>query len=196
PRLAALWLARGGARSSITTGFLVVSIGLALFAGTYAGTLERGERDQAAFQVPASVTIGEGTQLVSPLEAAPLSRYAQIAKGGWAAPVLRRSGTVPLIGLSPVPADVLGVPADEVRRLAPWRSQYGALPLARPAPLAGISLPSSSTRLSVTASARGVPVMLSAAVVGGDGRIQRLPLGIVGRRPTRLSAPLAPGGGL
>jgi hypothetical protein len=194
PRLAALWLARGGARSSITTGFLVVSIGLALFAGTYAGTLVRGERDQAAFQVPASVTIGEGSQLVSPLDAAPLSRYAQIAQGGWAAAVLRRSGTVPLIGLSPVPVDVLGVPAADVRRLAPWRSQYGMLPSARPAPLAGIKLPASSTRLSLTASAHGVPVMLTAAVVGGDGRIQQRPLGIVGRRPSRLSVPLPAGG--
>ncbi len=193
PRLAALWLARGGARSSITTGFLVVSIGLALFAATYAGTLERGERDQAAFQVPASVTIGEGAQLVSPLDAAPLSRYAQIARGGWAAPVLRRSGTVPLIGLSPVPVDVLGVPAGDVRRLAPWRSQYGTLPVARPAPLAGVSLPASS-RLTVTASAHGVPVMLTAAVVGEDGRIQRIPLGIVGTNQTRLSAPLPPSG--
>jgi hypothetical protein len=135
-------------------------------SATYAGTLERGERDQAAFQVPASVTIGEGTQLVSPLDAAPLSRYAQIARGGWATPVLRRSGTVPLIGLSPVPVDVLGVPAGDVRRLAPWRSQYGTLPVARPAPLAGISLPASS-RLTVTASAHGVPVMLTASVVGG-----------------------------
>ena len=196
PRLAALWLARGGAHSSITTGFLVVSIGLALFAGTYAGTLERGERDQAAFQVPASVTIGEGAELVSPLGAAPLSRYTQLAQGGWAAPVLRRTGTVPLIGLSPVPVDVLGVPAEDVRRLAPWRSQYGMLPSARPAPLAGISLPESSTRLSLTAVSRGVPVMLSAAVAGADGRFQLLPLGIPGRHPTRLSTALPAGGGL
>jgi hypothetical protein len=110
--------------------------------------------------------------------------------------VLRRTGTVPLIGLSPVPVDVLGVPAEDVRRLAPWRSQYGMLPSARPAPLAGISLPASSTRLSVTVESRGVPVMLSAAVAGADGRLQRLPLGVAGRHPTRLSAALPAGGGL
>ncbi|MDX6547251.1 MAG: hypothetical protein QOG33_801 [Gaiellales bacterium] len=195
-RLAALWLARGGVQSSVTTGFLVVSLGLALFAGTYAGTLQRGERDQAAFQVPASVTIGEGSRLVSPLDAAPLSRYAGLARGGWAAPVLRRTGTVPLIGLSPVPVGVLGVPAADLVRLSPWRSQYGALPAAAPAAIEGIAIPPSQTTLAVTASARGVPVVVTADLIGADGRLQRVPLGAVARRPTRLAGRLAPGGGL
>jgi hypothetical protein len=131
---------------------------------------------------------------VSPLDAAPISRYATLAGGGWAAPVLRRSGTVPLIGLSPVPVAVLGVPAGDVRRLAPWRSQYGMLPPALPAPIAGVRL-ASSTRLSLTAAAHGVPVMLTAYLFGVDGRVQYVPLGIVGSAPTRLSAPLPPGFG-
>ncbi len=195
-RLAALWLARGGVQSAVTGFFLVVSIGLALFAGSYAGTLQRGEADQAAYQVPASVTVGEGSQLVSPLDAAPISSYSAIAAGGWAAPVLRRSGTVPLIGLSPVPLDVLGVPAGDLGRLSPWRSQYGRLPIAPPAPLKGIALPPSLGVLAVTASAAGVPVRLTADVMTADGRLQRVELGAVGRRPSRLAATLPPGGGL
>jgi hypothetical protein len=183
-------------QSSVTTGFLVVSIGLAMFAGTYAGTLQRGEHDQAAFQVPASVTIGEGSRLVSPLDAAPLSRYAALAQGGWAASVLRRSGTVPLIGLSPVPVGVLGVPATDLARLSPWRSQYGSLPAAAPAAISGISIPPAQTTLAVTASARGVPVVITADLIGADGRLQRVPLGVVARHSTRLVADLPPGGGL
>ena len=148
PRLAALWLARGGAHSSITTGFLVVSIGLALFAGTYAGTLERGERDQAAFQVPASVTIGEGAQLVSPLGAAPLVPVHAAGPGG-----LGGAGAAPhRHGAADRPQPGAGGRAGRAGR---GRASAGAVAVAvrhaavaRPAPLAGISLPASSTRLS------------------------------------------------
>ena len=66
-RLAALWLARGGGQASITVGFLAVSIGLALFATSYAATLDRGVRDQAAFEVPAALSVREGSRLVQPL---------------------------------------------------------------------------------------------------------------------------------
>ena len=39
--------------------FLVVSIGLAVFAGTYRATLEQGRRDQAAFALGADIVLRE-----------------------------------------------------------------------------------------------------------------------------------------
>src|SRR5581483_8147806 len=74
-RLALLALARAPVRTAATAAFLVVSLGLALFAVTYRSTLERGARDQAAFSVPLDFTVTEGQRLVLPLEAASVERY-------------------------------------------------------------------------------------------------------------------------
>ena len=51
-RLAALSLARNPGRAAIAVAFLVVSLGLALFAAVYRSTLTQGQRDQAAYAVP------------------------------------------------------------------------------------------------------------------------------------------------
>ena len=73
--LAFLALARAPARTIATVGFLIVSIGLALFAAGYRATLEDGARDEAAFAVPLDYTLSEGPRLVLPLDAAPLAAY-------------------------------------------------------------------------------------------------------------------------
>ena len=79
--LAFLALARAPARTVATVGFLLVSIGLALFAVSYRATLDDGARDEAAFAVPLDFSLTEGSQLVLPLQAASLSRYEAIAPG-------------------------------------------------------------------------------------------------------------------
>ncbi len=66
--LAFLALARAPARTVATVGFLLVSIGLALFAVSYRATLADGARDEAAFAVPLDFTLTEGSQLVLPLQ--------------------------------------------------------------------------------------------------------------------------------
>ena len=54
--------------------FLVVSLGLALFAETYRATLVRGQHDQAAFAVPRDLVVSEDlTKLVTVTDAAPLA---------------------------------------------------------------------------------------------------------------------------
>src|SRR5439155_19107780 len=72
-RLALLALARAPARTIATAAFLLVSLGLALFAANYRATLERSARDEAAFAVPLDYVLSEGSRLVLPLDAAPLS---------------------------------------------------------------------------------------------------------------------------
>jgi hypothetical protein len=66
PRLALLALARSPARTKATAAFLVVGLGLALFATSWRATLGRGAHDQAAFQVPLDVTLIEGTHRGAP----------------------------------------------------------------------------------------------------------------------------------
>ena len=58
-RLAAVSLARRGGAALVASAFLVVSVGVALFAVSYRATLERGQRDQAAFAVPADYVLAE-----------------------------------------------------------------------------------------------------------------------------------------
>jgi hypothetical protein len=201
-RIATLWLARGGAQASITAGFLVVSIGLAVFAATYAATLERGERDQAAFAVPGDFTVREGDSFTSPLDVASPAQYAALAPGAWAAGVVRTSATVPLIGLSQAPLSVLGVPAADLARLAGWRAEYGASDPAalarRLAPdgalrLAGVPIGAGEAALTVHASSAGAPVVLGGVVAIGDGRLARIDFGPVARREGALSAKLPAG---
>ena len=72
-RLAALSLARRPGRAALVVVFLVVCVGLGLFAQTYRTTLRAGQADEAAFAVPLDFSVTEtGGTLVSPLEAAPL----------------------------------------------------------------------------------------------------------------------------
>src|SRR5207248_8406684 len=101
-RLAALSLARNPGRAAVAVAFLVVSLGLALFAETYRSTLARGETDQAAFAVPADYVVREDlTKLVPVFEAAPLRRFRTLAPGVRAIPVLRLSGNVGRLEGSP-----------------------------------------------------------------------------------------------
>ena len=86
-RLAALSLARNPGRAAIAVSFLVVSLGLAVFAAVYRSTLTQAQRDQAAYAVPAAAIVGEDdAKLVRVLQAAPLSQYQRY---GPAAQVIR-----------------------------------------------------------------------------------------------------------
>jgi hypothetical protein len=179
-RLALLALARAPSRTIATAAFLLVSVGLALFAASYRATLERSARDEAAFAVPLDYVLSEGSQLVRPLDAAPLSRYRTI---GTPYPVLRRSATVAGSGTSVLNPTLLGVPAAALGHLH-WRSDFSSVSpaeLARrigadgPARLRAVRL--TGAALSLRVRIRGIPVALGLAVADSRGRMRVVPLG-------------------
>ncbi|MGB2952883.1 MAG: hypothetical protein WBB74_05765, partial [Gaiellaceae bacterium] len=123
-RLATLSLARRPGHAAAAVTFLVVSLGLALFAGVYRSTLARAQHEQAAYAVPADFVLREDlTKLVTVGGAAPLERYRDL---GRAVPVLRLSGDVSrFTGSSGF--TVLGLPADALARIGGWRGDFSTL---------------------------------------------------------------------
>ena len=126
-RLAVLSLARNPGYAVLTTAFLVVSFGLALFAESYRATLSQGERDQAAYAVPRDFLVREDlTRLIPVLDAA-RSNGSGRSVGVEVDPVLRLTGGVSrLEGESGV--TVLGVPPASLPRLDGWRDDFGDSP--------------------------------------------------------------------
>src|SRR5205807_260249 len=61
-RIAVVSVAREPLGPAVAAAFLAVALGLAFFASTYRATLSVGQEDQAAFDVPADVTLSEGAQ--------------------------------------------------------------------------------------------------------------------------------------
>ena len=197
-RLAALSLSRRPGPAAIAIGFLVVSLGLALFAETYRSTLARGQSDQAAFAVPADAVVREDLrQLVAPLEAAPLPEYERATAGGAATPVLRVQGSVPRLGLEGG-VTVLGLPAAHVAEVGGWRVDFAdasraelarAVEPERPAALAGIEVPADARELRLDAAVTGAPVLLSASLQTPAGGFTSVELGrLVEGRPAVLRA--------
>ena len=93
-RLAALSLARNPGHATVAAVFLVVSLGLALFAGLYRSTLLQGEHDAVAYAVPADYVLHEDPELLVPVTAVP-----------------RPAGAIPVLRLEAQHATVLGIPA-------------------------------------------------------------------------------------
>ena len=125
-RLALLALARAPSRTVATAAFLLVSLGLALFAAGYRSTLEQGARDEAAYVVPLDFTLSEGSRLVLPLDAAPPAAYARLAPGTHVYPVIRRTASVPGSGAAVLSPTVLGLSATALARLH-WRSDFSSV---------------------------------------------------------------------
>jgi hypothetical protein len=199
-RLAFLALARAPARTGVAAAFLVVSLGVALFASSYRSTLEQSQRDPAAYQVPLDAVVTEGDQLVQPLDAAPLSRYQALAGGVTALPVIRQTAEVAGSGTQRLSPTVLGVPASGLPDLR-WRSDDAAdspatlarkLVAGEPADrsLRTTPLPAGTSEIRVRAGRSGAPIGLSAAVQERGGRIVRVFLGQVPERARALTAAL------
>lgn len=193
-RLGVLALARAPSRTVVSCAFIAVAIGLALFAAAYRATLAQGASDQAAFQVPLDYTVGEGSKLVLPLDAAPLSAYPGKAHG-----VLRVTATTAGQGASALSPTVLGLPRSVISEMR-WRSDSSDLSpgtiAQRLAPggeprLKTIALPAS--RLTMRARLRGADVLAWLVTTDARGRIALVKLGRVPREAgalsTRLTAP-------
>lgn len=203
-RLAALSLARHPGQAATAVTFLVVSVGLAVFALTYRSTLSRGLDDQAAYAVPLDFTLREDLSpagLVKPLEAAPLDRYR--ALGGEATlPVIRQSGSVSSLG-GQARVTVLGVPTDRLALVDGWRADFADVPLdelarrlrpASSAELRGVEVPAQATELVAPVSVVGGDVAIDAEILTRRGDFTRIQLGATrGRRIDELRAAVPEG---
>ncbi len=201
-RLALLSLARSPGRVVLSVVFFTLSVGVALFAVAYRATLERGEREQARYAVPAPFVLQESlTQLVSVQEAATAKQYASL---GRVTPVLRDSGYVS--GGAGGDFTLLALPAADLGRVDGWRGDFAALPRAelahliapaRPPRLRGVVLPASATRLTVPLDISGDPLGIALVVLNTRGDFTTLSLGqlLRGKRSVTVGLPPAARGG-
>ena len=125
-RLAGVSLARSPGAAGTAAAFLALALALALLAEAYRSTLASGERDQAAFAVPADIVVRENlSALVPVLRAAPLARFQAIPGVEAVHPVARLTASAgPSAAVSGV--TVLGVQPAAVASMPLWRSDWGA----------------------------------------------------------------------
>ena len=200
-RLAFLSLARNPGHAGVAAAFLVVSLGLALFAETYRSTLMRGQADQAAFAFPADYVLRENP--ASPVRLTDLATPAVLADTGTdPVAVVRRSGNV--TGLNTGRGvNVLGLPASRVPDVDGWRGDFsgssldalaGKIAPDKPAAMRGPLLPEDARELRLEAS--GGPASLVASVRTPAGGFLVLDLGVVdGKTTLRAHIPTAARGG-
>jgi hypothetical protein len=200
-RLAAVGLGRGPGTAVVTVAFLTIAFALALLAEGYRATLTRGEREQAAFQVPLDIVVREDFgSLVRVFDAAPLERFRTLAgNGGAAYPVLRVTGGAgraqEVTGVT-----VLGLDRAVVEHLGVWRSDWargderdGLAQRIDPGQMIALNgVPSASGELALHVG----PSLVSfvALMETADGNFTRVVLGSADpKRPTVLVGQAEPG---
>jgi hypothetical protein len=169
-RLASLSLARRGGAAVVAAAFVVVSAGVALFAVTYRATLERGQRDQAAFSVPADYVLSEDLTRLVPIQRVSPARLGTL---GDAVEVVRLSGDQRGRGFT-----LVGVPATALADVQGWRDRPDAAVLRALGPsrtLDGIDVRAS--RLTFPISVRGAQVSLTLDIRRPRGDFATVPLG-------------------
>jgi len=195
-RLALLALARAPSRASVAGSFLVVAVGFALFAASYAATLGRGAHDESAFAVPLDFTLSQGAQSELPLDIAGLDRYRQVGPGVRAYPVLRRAATVGGVGTAVKSVVVLGVPRTALARVR-WRRDFSSLSQAElasrlgrdgPAALRGPAIPPSAESFRLRVRLQGTPLRVDLVLEDARGRVRTVRLGRAGRGSSLLTA--------
>ena len=194
-RLAALGLARRPGYASIAVAFVVVSVGFALFASAYRSTLITGQRQEAAFAVPADQVVREDLSQLIPVRSVVTPAVAR-SLGARVTPVTRVAGN--LAGANVTGITVLGLPRPALVRLGGWRSDFSS---SAPAQLARAVDPGRSValrgprvgtpRLTVRAEVRGTVLGIVAYVRARDGSFVPIRLSRnEGPRPAVLSAPV------
>jgi hypothetical protein len=200
-RLASLALARRSGYAAVAAAFLVVAIGLALFAETYRGTLVRGQRDQAGFAVPADYVVREDVSQLIPVRVAVTPQVLQSLGPVDPEPVLRQSGSIRgAAGLGGI--TVLGLDHAALERIGGWRGDFASRSpseLAKlvaptvPVGLRGSPLPGSATRLVLPVRVVGTEVGVVALVRRRNGTFAELPMGHNhGPRRQRLASVIPP----
>jgi hypothetical protein len=194
-RLAGVSVARSPGAAGVAAAFLALAVGLAVLAVAYRSTLQTGERDQAAYAVPADVVVRENLRALVPVTgAAPLSRYSAISGVEAAYPVLRSSASAgPSASVSGV--TVLGVPGPAIRAMPLWRGEWGtskaglaeAVAPSGSTELRGVTLDGATMRLAVGPGL----VSYRATIEQPDGSFRLVELGRAdGDGPSVLSAAL------
>jgi hypothetical protein len=169
-RLAAVSIARRPGTAIVASAFVVVSVGVALFAVSYRATLERGQRDQAAFAVPADYVLSEDLErLVTVQQVAP----RVFASLGDSVAVARASGD--LRGRS---VTLLGLPTSSLGKVGGWRDRPDVRALGPTAHLRGLDVRAGRFELPVTL--RGAPVTLALNVLEPRGDFALVSLGTPG----------------
>jgi hypothetical protein len=169
-RLAAVSIARRPGPAIVASAFVIVSIGVALFAVSYRATLERGQRDQAAFAVPADYVLSEDLErLVTVQQVAP----RLFASLGDSVAVSRASGD--LRGRS---VTLLGLPASSLGKIGGWRDRPDVRALGPTTHLRGLDVRAGRFELPLTE--RGAPVTLALNVLEPRGGFAVVPLGTAG----------------
>ncbi|HET7044239.1 MAG TPA: FtsX-like permease family protein [Gaiellaceae bacterium] len=197
-RLAGVSLARSPGAAGVAAAFLALALALAGLAEAYRSTLATGERDQAAFAVPADLIVREDlSSLVPVLHAAPLPRYEAIPGVEAVRPVLRLTASAgPTASVSGV--TVLGVPPAALASMPLWRSDWG---VSRGALVETVE-PSGSTALrgpllpdrDVVLSVSPGLVSYRAVIEGPNGSFHTVELGTAdAQRPKVLRTTLPPG---
>jgi hypothetical protein len=192
-RLALLSATRQPGTQLVTVGFLVVSVGLAVFAATYRSTLIEGERSEAAFAVPLDYTVRKAGSGFSPGEPSVGTAYS-----AWkGVPVIRRAAEARSLNLMGT-IDALGIPSDTLKRLT-WRSDFAEtgpkelgrlIAPRRPLRPVGPRLPPDAEELSLPVTVEGDSLVVTANVRTKDGAYLALDLGEARRGRTRLRAAL------
>jgi hypothetical protein len=200
-RFAALSLVRSPGHAAIAVAFLAVSVALALFAATYRSTLARGQADQARFAVPLDYVLREDvTKLVRPVEAATLARYRAIGTDVQAVPVLRLSGSVSRLATRGG-VTLLGLPANAIRQLPDWRTDFAVLPpseLARrigrrgSVELRGTPIPDDARELELPVAVTGDDVVIVVSIQTPRGDFVHVELGETEGPKRRLLASTLP----
>jgi hypothetical protein len=135
----------------------VASLGLALFAVVYRSTLERGQRDEAAYTVPASYVLSEDLlQLIPVLHGSPPAGMQ----------VLRLSGNVP----SAATFSFLGLPAQKLGTVGGWRADFASRSLSD---LGASIAPARDTSLRTVSLPAGRHFTLPVTAHAGDDVIVR-----------------------
>jgi hypothetical protein len=202
-RLAAVGLARGPGAAVATVAFLTIAFALALLAEGYRATLVRGDREQAAFQVPLDIVVREDLRnLVRVFDAAPVDRFAELAGDeGGAHSVLRVTGGAGRAErVSSV--TVLGLDRPAIEDVGVWRKEWAGgrstaelaalVDPVEPVDLRGIRPPADEIVLRV-----GPSVVSFAAIVRlEDGSFRRIELGEAERRSAVVLRKRLPGSAL
>ncbi|MEA2198822.1 MAG: hypothetical protein QOJ25_2873 [Solirubrobacteraceae bacterium] len=201
-RLALVSLARAPAAPSLAIAFIAISTGLGAFALAYRSTLVRSAADQAANRVPLDATISPAADFTTPLRAAPLMRWRQIAGGGGAVLPVRRTYATYASGPGTVTVPALGVPATGIALIHGWRASDGSasLPvLARrltwpgPARGPGPRLPGAARSLWLGLAGRAVSVTVTADLRDSSGAVRQVAFHRA-RSPARALTALIPPG--
>jgi hypothetical protein len=197
-RLAVLGLARRPGYAAVAVGFVVVSIGLALFAETYRWTLVRGQHDQAAYAVPADEIVREDlSQLITVRAAVTPRALRSLGPGVRVREVTRQAGSIH--GAADVSGiAVLGLDPQALSGIDGWRSDFASRSPAklasliepgRSVALRGAALPDSATRLELPVRVTGTEIGITASVRQRDGSFAALDLGrSKGTKRRRLGA--------